>query len=94
MILSPAKMKVVAGQAHRTQKSNTTQIRNARKLLAHRRWIGGWALYCDIGLIKLENEFNLNSDFVSVIALPQYAVAPNTNCTSLGWGRLYEVSGN
>uniref|UniRef100_A0A1A9VEJ0 Lectizyme n=1 Tax=Glossina austeni TaxID=7395 RepID=A0A1A9VEJ0_GLOAU len=89
MILSPVTIKVVAGQPQRTQKSNMTQIRNARKLLAHRRWIGYLAYYCDIGLIKLENEFNLNNDFVSVIALPQYAVALNANCACLGWGRLY-----
>ncbi|KAL9919309.1 mast cell protease 2-like [Glossina fuscipes fuscipes] len=90
MISSPVTIKVVAGQPQRTEKSNTTQIRNARKLLVHRRWINRWPFYCDIGLIKLENEFNLNNDFVSVIALPQYPVAPNTNCTSLGWGGLYD----
>uniref|UniRef100_A0A1B0AHM4 Peptidase S1 domain-containing protein n=1 Tax=Glossina pallidipes TaxID=7398 RepID=A0A1B0AHM4_GLOPL len=79
---------VVAGQKRRLWETSSTQIRKAKRAILNECWNSEHD-YCDIALVQLDKEFNLNDDSVAPLNLPKRPIVPHTLCSTCGWGRFY-----
>uniref|UniRef100_A0A1A9V0Q5 Peptidase S1 domain-containing protein n=1 Tax=Glossina austeni TaxID=7395 RepID=A0A1A9V0Q5_GLOAU len=76
---------VVAGQKRRLRATRSTQIRKAKRAILNECWNSSYD-YCDIALVQLDREFNLNDYSVAPLDLPKRPIAPHTLCSTCGWG--------
>ncbi|XP_061388825.1 trypsin-1-like, partial [Musca vetustissima] len=82
-------LEVVAKTPERLHKTSETQILRVREVITHPKY-SSQHFHNDIGLLKLEDEIILDNLWAAEIQLPQNQPIPQTVCTVIGWGRIYE----
>ena len=91
MTFSADCLQIVVGSIYRLRETDDTQIRLAKTVIVHELY-DNMALKNDIGIILLKNELD-ETEFIESVVLPMKRPKSGMQCITLGWGRIYGVSG-